>query len=260
MSEPVKVQFRREGSTAFPVIAEKEPSVDSPSEETVVDTPAPAADAPAADAPAATVEKSVPFHQDPAVQEYIGRQVKKGTEEAVAAIRAEFGEKRQDNAEASKIPGWFGGNQAQWDEYRAWNEGQLKAAETRAIEGVITRATQQTEQESKAVKDATDFLHTEIAAITADKTLNPSGKPVDANALFKIVYDNQLVDTQGRWNYRAGMKLMSSHPVATHTPKAGDKDRKALAAATVGADSGGAAAAGKKDYKTSDDFKHKKPW
>lgn len=260
MAEEVKVQFRREGSTAFPVLPEKETSVASPAEETEVETPAAEA-ADTAVAPEATTEKPKPFHEDPAVQEYIGRQVKTRTEEAVTALRKEFGEQRKDNADQEKIPSWFGGNQEQWNEYRADLDARLKGAEERAIEGVITRATQQTETEGKAVKDATDYLHSEIAAITADKTLNPSGKPVDANALFKVVYDNQLVDTQGRWNYRAGMRIMGSHSTSVHTPAApANKDRKALADATVDRGGGGNSGANKSGIKTSEDFKHKRPW
>lgn len=252
--------FRREGATAFPIVAEKEPSAAPSAVETEPVVEAPAATAPATE-PA--VETKVPFHEDKGVQEYIGRQVETRTKEAIENLRKEFGQQRDQNASQEKIPSWFGGSQEQWNEYRVWNDEQLKTAETRAIEGVLKTSTEKTETEAKAVQEATDYLNTEVAAITADKELNPSGKPIDANALFKIVFDNQLVDTKGRWNYRAGARIMNSHPNASHAPKPvetqEEKDKKALAGATV--DRGGSGTSqGPKDFKTSNDFKTKRPW
>lgn len=253
-----KVQFRREGDLAFQPEAETDPSAASPAEET----------APEGGTEAEPAAKPLPFNEDPAVQEYLGRQLAKQAKEleekftgSIATIREEFGEKRKQNAEATKIPPWFGGSQAQWDQYREWFDGQLKQAETRAIDGTIEKANTISSAEKKAVDEATDYLKSELVAITADKALNPTGKAIDPNKLLKTVMDNDLVDSRGRWNYRAGMRLMNSHSTAVHANDKGGKEKKDLAAATL--DGAGAAdgAAGKpKQFKTPADFKKKRPW
>lgn len=249
--------FRQEGDPAFPV-EEKDPSSDSPSKETEA----------AGDPPAKEPEKPKPFHEDPAVQEYIERQVSnrvdkisKDLEEkfggSVAQIREEFGQKRKENAEASKIPPWFGGNQAQWDQYREWFDGQLKQAEDRAVNGTIERAREATSAEKKAVDEATEYFKTELAAITADKKLNPTGKAIDPNALLKAVLDNELVDTKGRWNYRAGMRFLNSHTAASH---AHNKEKKDIAGATMDGSGAGGGEPKPKSFKTPADFRKKRPW
>lgn len=252
------VQFRKEGDLAFPIEAETDPSAASPAEETALEG--------GTEAPAAA--KPLPFNEDPAVQEYLGRQLKKQAEEleqkftgSIATIREEFGQKRDDNAAAKQIPPWFGGDQAQWDEYRKWFDGQLSAAETRAINGTIEKARESTSAEKKAVDDATDYLKTELAAITADKALNPTGKAIDPNKLLKTVMDNDLVDSKGRWNYRAGMRLLNSHPTASHANSKDGKEKKDLAAATIeGAGAQDGAAGKPKAFKTPADFKKRRPW
>ncbi len=169
----------------------------------------------------------------------------------IKAIREEFGSKREANAEQTKIPSWFGGTQEQWDAYRADRDAELKQAQKEAIESVKG---EQTAQE-KAVKDATDYMQAEIAAIESNKDINPDGAKVDPNKLLKFVLDNDLVDSKGRWNYRAGYKLMKQN--GTSTTKT-NEDRKRIAGATT---SESKAESTPKPYKTSADFKGaKRPW
>ncbi len=188
-------------------------------------------------------------------------EVEKKNLETIEAIRKEFGGQRKDNADQEKIPKWFGGDQEQWNDYRADLDARLLKAEERAIERVSDQSTKKIEAETKAVEEATEYMRSELTAIAADKDLNPSGKPLDqkqAETLLKIVLDNELIDTKGRWNYRAGMKILNGQKPA---PKKLDekKDRKALAGATV-ENSGGAGDDKPKTYKTSEDFKKKRPW
>ncbi len=247
-----KVQFRSEGDPAFPIV-EKDPSSDSPADKPEVDPAKP-------DDPAA---KS--FHEDPKVQEYIERQVSKridGIETKLRdefkgnteAIKKEIGDQRQKNADATKIPPWFGGNQAQWDSYREWFDGHLQQVEERAISRTFEKANTETSQKQKLIDEATAFFNTEIAAITADKTLNPSGKPIDPNALLKAALDNDLVDSKGRWNYRAAVKFLKplGAPVV-------NKDKK-LADITLDRGGRGDGAPAPKNFKTAEDFKKKRPW
>lgn len=180
------------------------------------------------------------------------------------AIREEFGAARKDNAAQTKIPAWFGGTQEQWDAYRADRDAELKAAGEQAVKEA--REALKTEQgaEGKAVAEATDYMKAEMAAIEADKTLNPTGAKIDqatAQKLLKTVLDNELIDTKGRWNYRAGWKLMSGSTAAAVAPKVKPKtgEKKEIAAASTGDTRGG----DKKDtaaVATSDTFKKERPW
>lgn len=258
MTDPQQVQMRREGDLAFPVV-EKETPTPSPGEETTPEAPV-----------AEPAPKPKPFHEDPEVQSYIERQVAKrveGMEKSLeeklkgsaATIREEIGKQREKNAADTQIPAWFGGNQAQWDEYRTWLDGRLTQIEESAIGKTFEKATAQASEAQKRVDEATEYFRGELAAITADKEMNPSGKAIDPNKLLKIVLDNDLVDSQGRWNYRAGMRLYNSHPTAAHAPKPGDKK---LADATMdGAGAGGSKVEPQaKTFKTAKDFAKKRPW
>lgn len=167
---------------------------------------------------------------------------------AIDALREEFGTKRQENADQTKLPSWFGGDQAQWDAYRADRDAELVAAEERAAE----RITKQSDEKNKAVKDATDFMKSELEVIQDDKVLNPTGGKIDPNKLLKIVIDNDLVDSKGRWNYRAGMKIYGQTKTGPSI-----KDRKEIVAAT-NSDAKGETKTS--PYKTSADFKKNRPW
>ena len=251
------VQFRREGDPAFPI---EERETTTAADEGADDT---------ATVDTTTVDKP-PFNEDPKVQEYIGRQVEKRVADVETKLRDEFkgnvegikkeiGEQRQKNAEQTKIPAWFGGNQAQWDDYRAWTDEQLKGVEDRAISRTFEQAKTQDSAQKKAVEEATEYFRGELAVIQADKTLNPSGKTIDPNKLLKTVMDNDLVDSKGRWNYRAGMRLLNSHSTAVHTTTV-SKEKKDLAAATMDGSGGAGGERKPKSFKTPEDFRKKRPW
>lgn len=176
-------------------------------------------------------------------------------QEDLKTMREEFGTARKQNAEQTKIPAWFGGDQAQWDAYRADRDVELKQAADQAIE----RLKGEESTKDKAVKDATDFLHSEIAAIQGDKTLNPTGGKVDADKLFKIVYDNQLIDTQGRWNYKAGWKILNGQTAAQAPVKKPDTTEKKEVANASTSNSGGGND-NKPTIATSATFKKDRPW
>lgn len=170
----------------------------------------------------------------------------------IKAIREEFGGKREANAEQTKIPSWFGGTQEQWDAYRADRDTEIKAAEDRAIE----RVKGEKSSEEKAVKDATDYMQNQISEIESDKELNPDGSKVDPNKLLKFVLDNDLVDSKGRWNYRAGFRLMKAN--GGTTTKNNNGDRKKIASATT---SESKAESKPQAFKTGADFKGgNRPW
>lgn len=250
-----ETKFRQEGEPAFPV-EEKEPEGAEGEGAAEGEGEAPA-------------DKAVPFNEDPKVQEYIDRQVSskidgitKTLEEKfggdVAKIKEEFGKQRQANAEDTKVPKWFGGNQEQWDEYRGWLDGRLEAAEKRAISGTFEQAKASDAASKKATEEATNFFNKELATITADKTLNPSGKAIDPAKLLKAAMDNDLIDSKGRWNYRAAVRFLSPHTAASHAPaKKADKD---IAAASMDGAGGAGGEQKPKTFKTPADFAKKRPW
>lgn len=164
------------------------------------------------------------------------------------SLRTEFGTARKENANQTKIPSWFGGDETQWNEYRADRDAEITAAEERAIK----RITDAKANEDKAVKDATAYMQSELTAIESDKELNPNGGKIDPNKLLKIVIDNDLVDSQGRWNYKAGIRIYNATNPA---PRPGDK--KEFARATTSESKGEDKP---KPYKTSKDFKTNRPW
>lgn len=179
------------------------------------------------------------------------------------AIREEFGAQRRTNDnQPTKPPVWFGGTQEQWDAYRADRDTELKNAEEGAIKRLSAERESSAKAEEKAVADATTFLRSEIVAIEGDKALNPSGTKIDqatAEKLLKTVLDNQLIDTQGRWNYRAGWKLLQAG--TTVAPK-GTQDtqvRKKIAAESTSTDKG-SSGGDKSTIATSETFRKDRPW
>lgn len=178
-------------------------------------------------------------------------------QEDLKSIREEFSSQHKANAEESQIPSWFGGDKEQWDAYRKDRESEISKAEEKAY----SRIKQEREQESKvkekeeaAVAEATEYIKSEVAAIETDKTLNPNGDKVDANKLLKFVLDNDLVDSKGRWNYRAGYQLMRAQSGDKSLP---NQQRKSVVAATT---SESKAESAIENFKTSADFKKSRPW
>jgi len=203
--------------------------------------------------------KDVPFHKHPAwkrrEKEWQDRfnDQEKRQQDDLKEIRNEFGAAKKANDEDTLIPGWFGGTQEQWDQYREWNGKQISSAEDRALK----RLEDNKSAENKAVQEATEFMRSEITFLEGDKTLNPTGTKVDPNKLLKIVMDNDLVDSKGRWNYRAGFRIMQATTVTKPAvPKTGD--RKTIAGATTTSNQKGET--NPKSFKTTDDFKANKPW
>jgi len=172
-------------------------------------------------------------------------------QEDMKQLREDITKAPKAPAESAPIPTWFGGDQAQWDAYQADRAGEIKAAEDRVLESVNGKRT----AEQKAVQEATDYMKSEVVSIETNKNLNPSGKKVDSNKLLKIVMDNELIDSKGRWNYKAGMIIMNAQ--SGIKPAQSSDDKKKIAGATT-SDSKGEDKP--KAFKTTKDFKMNKPW
>ena len=277
MTELGSTQFKTEGSPAFPVADTGNENPASPSEgkETNGDqTQSQGGEQIPADAGDGTKDgtevKDAGLLEHPRWKErendWKGRfndQEQRHTQE-LGKLREEFDAKLKgivppkvdDDIEGmtSEIPSWFGGDEKQWAEFQKWNEGLVAKASEKQIGEIKAK----TEAEQKAIDDATTYLNDQVASIESDKALNPKGEKIDRNKLLKIVLDNELVDTKGRWNYKAGYLLMKGSP-ATQAKAADTTDRKNLAASTTTEKSAETKAP---DYATSEDFQKQgaRPW
>ena len=158
----------------------------------------------------------------------------------ISKIREEIAAKapaqpKQDAAAAdgqqAEMPEWFGGNEESWKQYNDHTTKMVEDAVKATIASMTQEHQQKTEQEQKAIEDATTFFNTEVTAIEADKALNPEGRSVDRNKLLKTAQDNDLVDSKGQWNYKAAFKLMKPSDVF-QAKKAMLDEKKELASAT----------------------------
>lgn len=137
------------------------------------------------------------------------------------------GSATKQDATPDAVPAWFGGDDKAWQEFKVWNEQQLNTFKGAAVEAVETKSS----AEQKAVDEATKYFEDTIGTLEADKTLNPKGEKIDRNKLLKFTIDNDLVDSKGRWNYKAALLLMKG--TATDSRAAATQEKKDIAGATV---------------------------
>lgn len=248
MPEEQQTQFRQEGDPAFAEDTEKDNSADSSSEQTNTDqTHSPDGDNQegannenGSDKPGENNEsKNLADH--PRWKERENDWTKRFNEQEqrhvgeLAKIRQEFEEKfkginpKPESNQPVQMPSWFGGTEDQWKEFQKWNQDMISQAKTDAVKEVEER----TVAEQKAIDDATKYMNDEIASIESDKELNPTNSKIDKNKLLKIVMDYKLVDTDGKWNYRAGWAIMRGQTSQPKNNKVVD-EKKNIASASVG--------------------------
>lgn len=267
MNEETAAVFQREGEITFPVTEDtaEETAADSQSEGENKEEGAQSDDGKKSDG-----EKEPAFHEHPRWKEREDEWNKRFNDQesrhanelktAIESIRSEFGDARKDNAQQTKIPSWFGGTQEQWDAYRTDRDAELKSAQAAAIETATKQIKESAGAESNAVKEATDFMNSEVAAIESNKELNPAGTKIDREALLKVVLENELIDSKGRWNYRAGFKILNGSTVKTEAKvNVQNQEKKKVAAATTTSET---TKDSSKDtqYATPETFKKNRPW
>lgn len=174
---------------------QKDTATDSSTDNKPTDTTPPAA----GDKPPAANE-NVPWHKDPRWQEWQDeRKTLKATVEELLPLK-DLASRFQ--AEPTKIPSWFtrlyGEDQAAWQEYQTWDKSRGDEIKSSAIKEYEAKQKQQAD----AIADANEHFKTSVAELTA------AGETVDSNKLLKFVMDNDLVDSTGKWNYKAGFKFM----------------------------------------------------
>lgn len=106
-----------------------------------------------------------------------------------------------------KVPSWFGGDEQQWSEFQQWNNELVGKAKSEALNEIKSKS----EAEQKAIDEATTYFQEQVQLLETDQSINPQGEKVDRNKLLKFVLDNDLVDSKGRWNYRAGYLLIKGN-------------------------------------------------
>jgi len=117
------------------------------------------------------------------------------------------------------IPSWFGGDESQWAEFQTWNDGLVKQGRDEALKEINSKS----DKENKAVAEATQYFKDQVIELEGD------GSKVDRNKLLKFTIDNDLVDSKGRWNYKAAHTMMQGNVRTTNTEKLDKKKQIAVA-------------------------------
>ena len=232
MEKKPMTQFKTEGEKAFPVEnKENDTASDSSPENNEADqTPSSEGESSSDVNKDGGLPKDRGFADDPRWKERETDWTKRFNEQEarhiseISKLREDFAPKPQQQVE---VPEWFGGDETAWNKYGTHTQQLID----RAVEKALGTISQKTADEQKAVDDASKYFQDEVAAIEADKTLNPQGQSIDRNKILKFVLDNELVDTKGRWNYKAAFKMMS--PKDVFQAKLAFTQRKELANATI---------------------------
>lgn len=266
MTETFQAEFRREGDPIFPQEnIESENSTDSPSEKTDADqTDASHQDKKETDDKNGGVDERLFNHprwveRENDWKKRYNEQEKRHLED-IENLRNEIRNSSQNQQPRSdvpkRVPEWFGGDESQWQEFLDWNNGLIGKAKEEARSEALKEIETKSAAQQKAIDEATDYFKEQVNLIESDPDLNPEGKKVDQNKLLKFVLDNELVDMQGRWNYKAGWRMM--HSVSSEKPKPSEEKKKIASATTSDRNADVKAPS----YKTSKDFQNptNRPW
>lgn len=161
---------------------------------------------------------------------------------------------QQDNGDSEgNIPSWFGGDAQQWAEYQAYEQSRIEQAASAARAKIESEA----QEKQRQIDEATQFFESQVSEIESDASINPDGLKVDRNKLLKFVADNDLVDSKGRWNYKAGFQLLKLSSVKK-TSNTLDERRKVASITS----SESKAETKPSNFMTADDFENPgaRPW
>lgn len=260
MSEQFSTQFKTEGQPAFPVANDGEgtpsaSSTDEPSATTGTDD----------DGTDGKQKEDAGFADHPRWKEReynwktrFNEQEKRHQDELEALRNGSNQQKATPAAPAAadedvEVPNWFNGDAQEYKEFLSWNQEQHRRI--LAAEREQQEKTQREEKER--IETANKWFEGQVSAIEADKDLNPDGEKVDVNKLLKFTMENELVDTQGRWNYKAGYRMMRAQSAKGN--QEGIAERKKIASATTDR---GRSEPKPSQFTTSADFRDptKRPW
>lgn len=253
MSENIAAQFKQDGEPAFPIVEnDEQTSSESPAETNNTEETQSVEGENSNESKDDGEQKGFSDHPrwKEREQDWKERFNEQETRHAdsIKGLREEFDGKIEKNVshETNEVPEWFGGDADAWKSFESYQKNQITNAQNKAQKEVLEQNTSQ----QKLIDDATKFMNDEIASIES------TGEKIDKNALLKFVIDNELVDTRGRWNYKAGHKMMR----AGKTTKNSDLTQKKNLANAVLDDNGEGEVDTK--YTTSEDFENpsERPW
>lgn len=252
MSEEIRAEFKSEGQPAFGADKENDTPSESPAEKTTIDqTGSPDQNKKGADEIGDERLFNHPrwTERESDWKERFNQQEQRHLE-AIENLRQELSHRGDA---PSEVPSWFGGDENQWKEYQAYQQSLLGQAKTAALQEIESKSN----AEKKAIDDATKYFNDEVASLESDKTINPEGKSIDRNKILKYVLDNDIVDSKGRWNYKAAFKSMQ--PGDVFKAKEAMSERKVIAGA-ITSERGGETKP--PAYTTSKDFQDpsNRPW
>jgi len=146
-------------------------------------------------------KEQLPFNEHPRWKELLEKDKQRDAELAELRSFREQAEplisKFQPKEEVN-IPSWFGGDETAWKAYKADQDRLVDEAETRALK----RIREEQESQDKRIKDANAWFESTVSE------LESTGAKVDRNKLLKTAMDYELVDTKGRWNYKAAYEIL----------------------------------------------------
>lgn len=166
----------------------------------------------------------VPFNEHPRWKELLEKDKQRDAELAELRSFKEQAEpliSRFQPKEDVNIPSWFGGDEDSWEEF----SGYLNSLKGEAKAEAIREIKAEQENQNLRVKEANDWFESNVAEIEA------KGEKVDRNMLLKTAMDFELVDTQGRWNYKAAAEILKRGN--TDATAANLEAKKKAASATV---------------------------
>jgi hypothetical protein len=262
MSEETMTQFKTEGQPLFEKENNENDSSDSSSEKTNIDQSGSSDQNKDSDANK-DGDKSTNFADHPRWKQREDDWTKRFNEQEkrhideLAKFRQEIDSKfsasqKGKTEENVEIPKWFGGDEEQWQEYQKWNKTLVSQAKEEALNEINSKS----ESEKKAIDEATTYFQDQVVLLETDKSINPQGEKVDRNKLLKFVEENDLVDSKGRWNYRAAYQMMKG---STSSKQSNLDEKKKIASATTSDTKSETKNAG---FSTSADFSKpgSRPW
>jgi len=263
MSEETMTQFKTEGQPLFEKEnKENDNSSDSSSEKTDIDQSGSSDQNKDSDVNK-DGDKSTNFADHPRWKQREDDWIKRFNEQEkrhideLAKFREEIDSKfstsqKEKTDEAVEVPKWFGGDEEQWQEFQKWNQSLVSKAKDEALNEIKSKS----ESEQKAIDEATTYFQDQVALLETDKTINPQGEKVDRNKLLKFVLDNDLVDSKGRWNYKAAYQMMKG---SSSSKNNSIDEKKKLANSTISDNKSETKNAG---FSTSADFVKpgSRPW
>jgi hypothetical protein len=230
MSELDLADFPKEDASPFEE-PEKEtpsdsPAEDKPTDDTVTepaDTQPSEGETPSTEETQNTPdEPKKPFHEDPAIQEYLQRQLDVRDSKNREEIRKEIEQSLLSKfpPQETNIPSWFGGDEQQWRAYQADQQRLVDTAKAEALLEIENRS----KAEQERVAQANSYIDSQLAALQSE------GKKFDRNELLKIVTDFRPVNESGNWDFRKAYEI---YELKQAKDPEKSKARKALASTTT---------------------------